>query len=98
MIGDHVAPSSVVVPPFEPATRSPSVKVRPSAESLKRIASSLTTLCCAGVTSVHLALPDPSNETLEICVPAMYIALPVFQSVPSDGSPAFCRCSTSVVW
>ena len=93
-----MAPSSGVVPPFEPATSSPSVNVLPKIGSVKRIASSLTTLCCAGVTSVHLALPDPSNETLEICVPAMYIALPVFQSVPSDGSPAFCRWSTSVVW
>ena len=38
------------------------------------------------------------KDTFEICVPAMYIALPVFQSVPSDGSPAFWRWSTSVLW
>ena len=62
------------------------------------MASSLTTLCSGGVTSVQVALPEPSNEIFETCVPAMYIALPVFQSVPSDGSPAFCRWSTSVVW
>jgi len=97
-VGDHVVPSSGVVPPFEPATSSPSVNVLPKIGSVKRIASSLTTLCCGAVTSVQLALPELSNDTLEICVPAMYIALPVFQSMPSDGSPAFWRWSTSVVW
>jgi hypothetical protein len=77
------------------------VNVLPKTESVKRIASSLTTLCSGGVTSVQVAFvgeTESSNDTFETWVPAMYIALPVFQSVPSDGSPAFWRSKTSVLW
>jgi hypothetical protein len=60
------------------------VNVLPKIESAKRMASSFTTICSGGVTSVHMALvgdTESSNETFETCVPAMYIALPVFQQV-----------------
>src|SRR5205807_1198479 len=98
---DQLAPSSVVTDPFEPATRSPSAKVRPNSGSVNTIASSFTSPCCPGVTSFHVAfagVTESSKETREICVPAMYIALPLFQFRPSDGSPAFWRSRTSTDW
>ena len=73
----HRPESELGRPPLEPATSSPSVNVLPKIGSVKRIASSLTTLCCGGVTSVHFAFggeTESSNDTFEICVPAMYIA------------------------
>ena len=68
---------------------------------MKRIASSFTTDSEAGVTSVHVAVGGlfvSSNVTFETWVPAMYMAAPVFQSSPSEGSPAFVRMRTSDVW
>ena len=69
--------------------------------SVKRMASSFTTPCWGGVTSVQVAVGGDAvslNVMREIWVPAMYMATPRFQSVPSEGSPALVRLSTSAFW
>ena len=91
----------MLIEPFEPATSNPSAKLLPNTGSVNTIASSFTSPCWTGVTSFQVAfagVTESSNVTRDTCVPAMYIAFPVFQFSPREGSPAFCRRSTSTDW